>query len=131
MKDKRLACYAHFGKASYLYYMKENILTLVMLLLLSSAIAAEVKYTVPERMKFCGIELTLTAEARQEILKTVIQLTHKEEYLHTLQQRCDIYMPWVEAALKQAGVPEDLKYLVIQESAFIGDAVSSSNAVGF
>jgi membrane-bound lytic murein transglycosylase D len=131
MKDKRLACYAHFGKASYLYYMKENILTLVMLLLLSSAIAAEVKYTVPERMEFCGIELTLTAEARQEILKTVIKLTHKEEYLHTLQQRCNIYMPWVEAALKQAGVPEDLKYLVIQESAFIGDAVSSSNAVGF
>lgn len=111
--------------------MKANILALLMLLFLSSATAGEVKYEVPERMEFCGIELTLTAEARQEILKTVIKLTHKDEYLRTLQQRCDIYMPWVEAALKQAGVPEDLKYLVIQESAFIGDAVSSSNAVGF
>ena len=87
--------------------------------------------TVPEKMSFCGIQLTLTPAAREEIQKTVYKLTHKPEYHQELKRRIDIFMPWVEDALKKSGVPDDLKYLVIQESAFIGDAVSSSNAVGF
>ena len=33
--------------------------------------------------------------------------------------------------LKENGIPDDFKYLAIQESGFISDAVSSSNAVGF
>jgi membrane-bound lytic murein transglycosylase D len=88
-------------------------------------------FPVPEKMSFCGIELTLTPGAREEIQKTVYKLTHKPEYHQELKRRIDIFMPWVEDALKKSGVPEDLKYLVIQESAFVGDAVSSSNAVGF
>ena len=111
--------------------MKGITIVIFIFLFIQSNYALGTVYTVPERMQFCGIDLQLSLQARQEIQKTVEKLTHKSEYLQTLQLRCDLYMPWVEAALKQAGVPEDLKYLVIQESAFIGDAVSSSNAVGF
>ena len=40
-------------------------------------------------------------------------------------------MHFVEEILKRQGIPEDFKYLAIQEGEFISDAVSSSNAVGF
>lgn len=42
-----------------------------------------------------------------------------------------MYMPIIEPIFAEYGIPDDLKYLVIQESALISDAVSSSNAVGF
>lgn len=103
----------------------------VILITMSCIRLMAAEYIVPERMTFCGIELHINAAARAEIAKTVHKLTYKPEYLQELQRRTDIFMPWVEDALKRSGVPEDLKYLVIQESAFVGDAVSSSNAVGF
>ena len=37
----------------------------------------------------------------------------------------------IERILKEEEMPDDLKYLALQESALIPDAVSSSNAVGF
>lgn len=93
--------------------------------------ASDETWIVPEQMTFCGIELTLTPGARAEIKKTVDKLTNRADYHQELKRRISIFMPWVEDALQRCGVPEDLKYLVIQESAFVGDAVSSSNAVGF
>ncbi|MTI29521.1 LysM peptidoglycan-binding domain-containing protein, partial [Xanthovirga aplysinae] len=43
----------------------------------------------------------------------------------------DIYFPLIEQVLREEGVPEDFKFLAMQESSFVGDAVSSSNAVGY
>nr|WP_236017546.1 LysM peptidoglycan-binding domain-containing protein [Roseivirga sp. E12] len=40
-------------------------------------------------------------------------------------------MHFVEDVLKKEGIPDDFKYLAIQEGEFISDAVSTSNAVGF
>ncbi|HEY9116394.1 MAG TPA: LysM peptidoglycan-binding domain-containing protein, partial [Roseivirga sp.] len=48
-----------------------------------------------------------------------------------LVDRSRLYMPYVEEVLRQEGIPEDFKYLPIQESQFVQDTVSSSNAVGF
>lgn len=98
---------------------------------LAGRAVSESQWSVPANMTFCGIELTLTPGARAEIQKTVDKLTVKPEYHQELKRRISVFMPWVEDALKRCGMPEDLKYLVIQESAFVGDAVSSSNAVGF
>ena len=38
---------------------------------------------------------------------------------------------FIERELQQMGVPDDFKYLALQESTLNGDAVSSSNAVGY
>lgn len=112
-------------------FIQWKLFFLLLWLSTNSIWATEKTWTVPERMSFCGIELTLTPGAREEIKKTVDKLTVRPEYHKELQRRISIFMPWVEDALKRCGMPEDLKYLVIQESAFVGDAVSSSNAVGF
>ena len=42
-----------------------------------------------------------------------------------------LYFPIIENIFKEEGVPDDFKYLSLQESGLISDAVSTSNAVGF
>lgn len=86
---------------------------------------------VPARMDWCGMELTFTPQAR-DFMNDVIAKLHKSEvYFQSLVDRANTFMPFVEQAFQRAGVPDDLKYIVLQESALIGDAVSKSNAVGF
>ena len=43
----------------------------------------------------------------------------------------NLYFPYIEREHEKAGIPEQIKFLAIQESALISDAVSSANAVGF
>lgn len=45
--------------------------------------------------------------------------------------RADAYLPVVERIFAEEGLPDDFKYLVIQESSLQSDVVSSSNAVGY
>ena len=82
-------------------------------------------------MEFAGMELRLTDQARRDIQSSVDALYRSEKFFGIMLERVDLYMPVIESILVEQGVPEDFKYLVIQESALIPDAVSSSNAVGF
>ena len=82
-------------------------------------------------MEFAGVKLKITAEAKKEIEETLDLLTRSQYHFQILVDRSRLYMPYVEQVLKQEGIPEDFKYLPIQESQFISDAVSTSNAVGF
>lgn len=86
---------------------------------------------VPEEMWYCGIKLRFTPEARDEIQKKVDFIFENPFSYQALVERADLYMPFVTDAFEQIGVPEDLKYIVIQESGLRGDAVSPSQAVGF
>ena len=87
--------------------------------------------TVPAQMEVAGIRLKLTEQARKDIQKDVDALTRSEKYFNIKMERIRMYFPLIEKIFREENVPEDFKYLVIQESALIGDAVSSSNAVGY
>ncbi len=82
-------------------------------------------------MEFAGVKLKIHADARKEIEQTLDLLTRSQYHFQRLVDRSRLYMPYVEQVLKQEGIPEDFKYLPIQESQFVSDTVSSSNAVGF
>lgn len=86
---------------------------------------------VPETMKYCGMELSLDAGARTAVEDIVTKIKHSTMHFQSMVDRANIYFPFVEEALALRGVPDDLKYIVIMESSFVADAVSSSNAVGF
>ncbi|WP_340152511.1 LysM peptidoglycan-binding domain-containing protein [uncultured Marivirga sp.] len=86
---------------------------------------------VPSRMEFANMELRLTTGAIKDIQADVDALTRSETYFQKKLERVDMYMPIIERIFREEGLPEDFKYLVIQESALVSDAVSSSNAVGF
>ncbi|MEQ6120402.1 LysM peptidoglycan-binding domain-containing protein [Reichenbachiella sp. MALMAid0571] len=86
---------------------------------------------VPSDMEFAGMKLKITEAAKKDIQKDVDMLRKSPKYFNIKLDRVKLYFPIIEAVLKEEGVPEDFKYLSVQESALISDAVSTSDAVGF
>lgn len=86
---------------------------------------------VPHKMDFAGITLIIRDDARREIQKDVNALTASPRHYNIKAERAKTYFPIIEKIFKEEGLPDDFKYLVLQESALIPDAVSTSNAVGF
>lgn len=86
---------------------------------------------VPPKMDFAGITLTIRDDARKEIQKDVDALTQSFKHYNIKAERAKTYFPIIEKIFREEKVPDDFKYLALQESALIPDAVSVSNAVGF
>jgi membrane-bound lytic murein transglycosylase D len=86
---------------------------------------------VPKVIQYADMTLRLNDHARREIQLDVDALYRSPTYFQMKLDRVNLYMPTIERVLREQGVPDDLKYLVIQESSLIADAVSTSNAVGF
>lgn len=86
---------------------------------------------VPGVMDFADLTVKISPQAQREIQLDVDAQYRNPTYFKVKQDRVNLYLPIVERELRNQGVPEDLKYLVIQESGLIPDAVSTSNAVGF
>ena len=86
---------------------------------------------VPHKMQFAGMTLTIRDDARREIQKDVDALTLHPKYFDVKAERARTYFPVIGKIFAEERLPEDFKYLALQESALIPDAVSSSNAVGF
>ena len=105
------------------------VLVVVFCLIAGSVFSQTVK--VPTRMEFAGIQLKLSEGARNEIQVKVDQLTRSPKHFNVKAQRAASYFPIVEQVFEEEGLPDDFKYLAIQESGYISDVVSTSNAVGF
>ncbi|MCS5491684.1 LysM peptidoglycan-binding domain-containing protein [Algoriphagus limi] len=86
---------------------------------------------VPAEMEFADMIIRINPQARREIQLDVDALYRSPKHFQIKLDRVRLYMPFVEREFQAVGVPLDLKYLVIQESGLIADAVSTSNAVGF
>ena len=87
--------------------------------------------TVPSEMMIGDVKLHINESARKQIQQDVDRLTRSEAYFNILVDRMNLYFPYIEREHKKAGIPDEIKFLAIQESALISDAVSSANAVGF
>ncbi|WP_215226069.1 LysM peptidoglycan-binding domain-containing protein [Echinicola shivajiensis] len=98
--------------------------------LLSSTLYAQAP-RVPSTIQFAGMTLQLNDQAQRDIQLDVDALCRSERFFNMKLERVNLYMPIIEKVLYEQGAPDDLKYLVIQESGLIPDAVSTSNAVGF
>ncbi|RAW01067.1 LysM peptidoglycan-binding domain-containing protein [Pseudochryseolinea flava] len=86
---------------------------------------------VPHKMQFADLTLTIRDDARREIQKDVDALTASPKHFNIKVERAKTYFPLIEKVFREEGLPDDFKFLVLQESALIADAVSVSNAVGF
>jgi membrane-bound lytic murein transglycosylase D len=104
--------------------------TLVVILLLHS-ISLGQGPRVPSVIDFADMKLRLHDHVRKEIQEEVNALHRSQKYFNIKLDRVNLYFPIVERILREENVPDDFKYLVIQESALISDAISTSNAVGF
>lgn len=112
-----------------------RLLSLLLACLVGCLLKGQVSYaqpiSVPNKLKFTNMQLHITAEAKEEIQKKVTSLTRSPKHYQEIFDRVNLYMPIIVKILQEERVPEDFKYLVIQESALLGDHVSVSNAVGF
>lgn len=105
---------------------------LFFVLLLASIVTVHAQTPqVPHKMHFAGMTLTIRDDARKEIQRDVNALTQSPRHHNIKVERARTYFPIIEKVFEEESVPEDFKYLVLQESALIADAVSVSNAVGF
>jgi len=86
---------------------------------------------VPHKMSFAGMTLTIRDDAKREIQKDVDALTQHPRYFDIKVERAKTYFPIIEKIFEEERIPDDFKYLSLQESALVSDAVSVSNAVGF
>lgn len=102
-----------------------------LLFLLFPFITAAQYHPVPQTMQFAGITVNFTEEARTIISNDVKSLIANRAFLRTKLDLTFLYFPIIETTLSAEGIPEDFKYLALQESGLLADAVSKSNAVGF
>ena len=86
---------------------------------------------VPHKMRFADMTITIRDDARREIQRDVDALTRHPKYFNVKVERAKTYFPLISKIFDEEKVPDDLKYLVLQESSLVADAVSTSNAVGF
>ena len=103
----------------------------VLLFLFALVAQAQQRVVVPEVLDFANMRLELSSDARKKVQTDVDALTRYEKYYNAKAERINAYFPLIEQVLREEEVPDDIKYLVIQESALVGDAVSSSQAVGY
>lgn len=90
-----------------------------------------VSATVPSTISFAGMTLDLDKAAQKDIQTSVDALLRYPDFFMAKVDRANMYFPIIERIFKEEGLPDDFKYLVLQESALVSDAVSTSNAIGF
>jgi len=86
---------------------------------------------IPSRITFDRLTLHISNRAKKILEEKVKELTVSPKYFKIKAERAESYFPIVERVFREEGLPDEFKYLIILESAFVSDAVSSSNAVGF
>lgn len=110
---------------------KLSIILICSLFLVGNVLAGKNIPKVPSTMVFAGIKLKINKSAQAKIQKHVNDLRYSDKYFQRLVDKADIYFPIIEKAFAEENFPDDIKYLIIQESAFQASAVSSSKAVGY
>ncbi len=95
-----------------------------------SSLVSSLKIDTP--LTFCGEEVPVNnQEVRERLEKEILlSLWNRPQVLLWLK-RSTRYLPYIEETLKQNGLPDDLKFIAIAESALLPHAGSTKGAVGF
>ncbi|MBD0260810.1 MAG: lytic transglycosylase, partial [Cytophagales bacterium] len=86
---------------------------------------------VPQTMDFGGMKLRIKESARRKIAENAQKLRTGGKFYQVKLDRVNLYFPIIERVLAEEGMPDEFKFLALQESDLISDAVSTSNAVGY
>ena len=81
---------------------------------------------------FCGERVPVEIQDVKERFEREILISSLDRAQAVLWlKRSSRYLPYIEQALKENGMPDDLKYIVVAESALKPNAVSNKGAVGY
>ena len=86
---------------------------------------------VPKSINFCGIDIDLTRYDRRERMdRELMAFTYMHSTSLQIIKRANRYFPIIEPILKEQGVPDDFKYLMVIESNVNPLARSGAGAAG-
>jgi hypothetical protein len=92
---------------------------------------AKTDHVLPSKVVLCGQNLDLSRPSVRERLETeFILAVNQPAQVALWQRRAREYFPLIEASLKEAGLPEDLKYLAVAESDLRPSIISPAGALG-
>ena len=87
---------------------------------------------VEEPLDFCGEAVPIREpEVRERLEKELLLVLGNQAQVVLWLKRSGRYMPYIEETLRAAGLPDDLKHMVIAESALLPHAGSSKGATGY
>ena len=88
-------------------------------------------HKIPLPLIFCGDTLDLENHfIRERVEREFYSLLGDQGQLQLYMKRTERYLPMISDHLKEAGLPQDLQYLAVHESALLPKIRSRSNAVG-
>ena len=73
---------------------------------------------------------TIPMDVNAKVEKYITFLLQRPSHVNRLRQRSDTYLPMIERILAEEGVPDELKYLAMVESALVPAARSHAGAAG-
>lgn len=89
-------------------------------------------YTFPPSLTLCGEPVPLADRKVWERMDREFMLNvYDRAQIFLWLKRSKRYFPFVEARLKEKGMPDDLKYLLVAESSLRPQALSNKGAAGF
>ncbi len=87
---------------------------------------------VPDTLSFLDVKVSLgNQQVRERLEKELLLSLWDRAQVILWMKRASKYFPHIELMLKQEGLPDDLKYVAVVESALRPHAGSSKGAVGF
>lgn len=89
-------------------------------------------YTFPHSLSLCGEPVPLSDRKIWERMDREFTINvYDRAQVFLWLKRSKRYFPYIEARLKEKGMPDDLKYLLVAESALRPQALSNKGAAGF
>jgi hypothetical protein len=86
----------------------------------------------PQALAFCGESVPLQdAEVRERMEKELLLSLWDRDQAILWLKRSARYFPYIESMLAQAGLPDDLKYVALAESALRAHVGSPKGAIGY
>jgi membrane-bound lytic murein transglycosylase D len=108
--------------------LKKN---LFLLLLISLNLPILVARSVPDSLSIGNVKVFIHPSAKPILEKEWNMISANRKYVAGLINKMRIYFPVIEPILKQGNIPDEFKYLCVQESSLNPNAVSTSQAVGY
>ncbi len=112
--------------------MNYKLLSILLLIICSIKTYGQSKQVdIPDVISFGNINLIISRPGKERINEKIESLTKSKVHYQNFVERCHLFFPHIDQVLKQEGVPQEFKYLALQESALSADATSKTEAVGF
>ncbi len=85
----------------------------------------------PDTILIGTVKVAIHESAKPILEKEFKMLNANKRYVNTMMEKMKMFFPVIEPVLQAGCIPNEFKYLCVQESALNGNAVSTSNAVGY